>query len=108
MDVKNSPQKYALTTGVNADVSKISESINFLKTGKVDYEFRTTIVDGHHDEESMAAIAEWISEAKRYFLQNFVDSGMLIGNAQGVPEEKMRKFLDIVQKRVPTAEIRGL
>lgn len=108
MDVKNSPQKYALTTGVNADVSKISESINFLKTGKVDYEFRTTIVDGHHDEESMEAIAEWISGAKRYFLQNFVDSGMLIGNAQGVPEEKMRKFLDIVQKRVPTAEIRGL
>lgn len=108
MDIKNSPEKYALTAGVNADISKIKESVSFLKEGKTDYEFRTTVVDGHHDEKSMEDIGTWLSGAKRYFLQNFVDSGNLIGNARGVGEDKMREFLSIVQRFVPSAELRGL
>ena len=108
MDVKNSPEKYSLTAGTEVDVKKIDESIGFLKSGKTDYEFRTTVVKGYHDEKSVEDTAKWVAGAKRYFLQNFVDSGNLIGNAEGVGEDKMRIFLSIAQKYVPSAQIRGL
>ena len=74
----NQIEKYALTAGVNIDISKIEESVAFLMEGKVDYEFRTTVVSELHEIEDILKISEWIKGAKRYFLQNFVDSGNLI------------------------------
>ena len=43
MDVKNSPARYALTAGVPAaELSGVFTSMDFLLSGTVDYEFRTT------------------------------------------------------------------
>ena len=74
MDIKNSPDKYAETIGLPSfDLSKIKKSVSFLLSGKVPYEFRTTVVKQFHDEDSMRKIASWIDGAERYFLQSFVD-----------------------------------
>ena len=54
MDVKNSKEKYGETVGIpNFDVSKIEESIKFLMSGKVDFEFRTTVVKEFHTVEDI-------------------------------------------------------
>ena len=108
MDIKNAPKLYAFTTGCDVNVDAIRESVDYLKSGAVPYEFRTTIVKGHHEEASMREIGEWIRGTEKYFLQNFVDSGHLIGEAEGLTEEEMRRMLSIVREYVPTAEIRGL
>ena len=108
MDVKNAFGSYAFTSGVNVSEERIGESLNFLLEGKVDYEFRTTVVKGHHDEAAMRKIGETIRGAKRYYLQNFTDSGNLLGTAEGVNEETMKKFLSIVREYVPSAELRGI
>lgn len=71
MDVKAPKDKYPQVVGVEVDIDKIEKSINILKEGKVDYEFRTTIVPELHTKEDILKIAEWIKPAKRYFLQNF-------------------------------------
>lgn len=79
MDVKNSREKYARTIGVNnPPLDEIDESIKFLISGEVDYEFRTTVTAGLHTSTDIEKIAEWIKGAKKYFLQNFVDSGDLV------------------------------
>ena len=79
VDIKNSPAKYALTAGVeNFDLSPVQESVEFLLSSSVDYEFRTTVVKEFHDENDFLAIAKWLQGAKQYFLQQFVDSGNLI------------------------------
>jgi pyruvate formate lyase activating enzyme len=45
MDIKNSKSKYPLTTGMqNIKLDKICDSVSFLLTSQVEYEFRTTIV----------------------------------------------------------------
>ena len=50
----------------------IAESVKFLKTGKVDFEFRTTVVNTVHKKEDFLEIAEWIGgENVKYYLQNF-------------------------------------
>lgn len=110
MDIKNSPEKYALTCGVDkVDLDKIYESINTLKTGQIEYEFRTTVVDELHSEEDFYKIGEMIKGAKRYFLQRFTDRDSVpYGNLTPPSFEKMHKFADISRKFVPKTELRGV
>jgi len=71
MDIKAPKEKYEKATGVKSDIKKIQKSIDILKEGKVDYEFRSTIVPSLHKKEDVIEMAKWIRGAKRYFLQNF-------------------------------------
>lgn len=49
MDIKNAPSRYGETAGVKKiDVMRINESVEFLKSGVVDYEFRTTLCKELH------------------------------------------------------------
>ena len=110
VDIKNSPEKYAETVGLKSfDMSSINETVNFLMTGSVDYEFRTTVTKQFHTEKSMEEAARFIRGAKRYFLQNFVDSGNLIGSGiTGQSKEEMEKLLSVVKKYVPDSCLRGI
>lgn len=110
MDIKNCKEKYAETIGLKSyDLSKIEESVEFLKSGTVDYEFRTTIVNEFHTVEDIRKAAEWIKGAKRYFLQNFVDSGNLIdGSVTGVGKQTMLDMQKAAADFVPQTEIRGI
>ena len=49
----------------------IKKSINFLLEGKVDYEFRTTLIKEFHKKEDIIEICKKIKKAKVYYLQNY-------------------------------------
>lgn len=110
MDVKNSPEKYALTCGLDfVNLDKINRSIRLLKDGDTDYEFRTTVVNELHEEEDFYKIGEMISGAKRYFLQRFTDRDSVpYGNLTPPSFDKMHKFAEISRKFVPNTELRGV
>lgn len=110
MDIKNSPEKYAETIGIkDFDISPVKASVEFLLSGSVDFEFRTTVVAEYHTVEDIAAITQWIKGAKKYFLQNFVDSGDLIcSNLSAVSKEKLKEMQKVAQIVVPNTEIRGI
>ena len=108
MDVKNSLSKYVETVGRSVDVDEIAKSIKLLLSDKVDYEFRTTVVKNLHTEESIKELALMIKGAKRYFLQNFVDSGNLVGYAEGLSEKEMRTLLNLAKEYVPNTALRGI
>ena len=103
MDIKNCKEKYALTAGNEAlNIGDIEKSVDFLLRGTVDYEFRTTVEDSLHTVEDIEKIADWIKGAKRYFLQNFTDSGDIIAEKMNsVEKEKINAMLK-------TALIKGL
>lgn len=103
MDIKNCKEKYAITAGNEAlNIRDIEKSVDFLLRGTVDYEFRTTVEDSLHTVEDIEKIADWIKGAKRYFLQNFTDSGDIIGKKMNsVGKEKINAMLK-------TALIKGL
>ena len=76
MDIKNSPERYGETAGrPGLDLAPFRESVSFLLSGAVDYEFRTTVVRELHDGDSFRAIGPWLSGARRYYLQSFVTEG---------------------------------
>ena len=75
----------------------------------VDYEFRTTVTGNYHDEQNIEDMAKWLVGAKRYYLQKFVNSGDLIdGSTVGCGEDTMKRYLEIVRKYVPSAQLRGI
>lgn len=87
MDIKNAPSKYPPTVGCpGVRLDSIQESVRFLLSGAVDYEFRTTMVKEFHTEEDFRSIGRWIAGARRYFLQGFVDSGHLVGFRESAHE----------------------
>ena len=110
MDVKNSKEKYVQTADVsNLEMENIQKSIDFLLGGKVDFEFRTTVVKEFHTVEDIEEIAKWIKGAPRYFLQNFVDSGDLIcGNLTPVSSDVLCKMQQKSTQYVSKTEIRGI
>ena len=110
MDVKNSPEKYALTCGLDyVDLNRIKQSINLLMNGTVEYEFRTTVVNEFHEEDDFIKIGEMIKGAKRYFLQRFTDRDSVpYGNLTPPSFDKMHKFAEICRKFVPNTELRGV
>lgn len=110
MDIKNSKEKYPLTVGLPGyDIDKIEESVEFLMSDAVDYEFRTTVVREFHTAEDIVEITKWIAGAKRYFLQGFVDSGNLIGSGMSAlrPQE-MVEICTKAQDLVPNTVLRGV
>ena len=110
MDIKNCPEKYAMTIGLeNYDLTEIEKSKDFLLKGKVDYEFRTTIVKQFHEPEDLKKIGEWIKGAKHYYLQNFEDHGTCIRQGLGeVDPDTLEKMKQIVSPYVEHIEIRGI
>lgn len=110
VDIKNSIPKYPETVGVpDFDVTPILETVAYLKTNPVAYEFRTTIVKEFHAEEDIRNIADWIAGPEPYFLQNFTDSGHLIGsNLHEVGKEQLEQFCRIAKEKVPLTKIRGV
>lgn len=107
MDIKNTPEKYDITAGAKTDISKIQESIDFLLSGNVDYEFRTTVTNELHTPQDIEIISKWISCAKRYFIQNFVDSGNILGsNMTPVDSQTLDEMALYAQRNLENVKIR--
>jgi len=63
---------YERIMGERIKVEDIEKSVEFLKKGLVDFEFRTTCVPGVHKKEDFLEIAKWIGGPNvKYYLQNF-------------------------------------
>ena len=109
MDVKNSPEKYAQTVGLDSvDLAGVRESVELLKRGNVDYEFRTTVVDELHEEKDFEAIGAWLKGARRYFLQPFVDRDSVpFGNLHAPSREKLERCAEIARRFVTEICLRG-
>lgn len=109
MDIKNSLSKYPETAGnEKLDLAQIEKSIDLLMEEGVDYEFRTTVSEELHKEEDIEAIARRIKGAKRYFLQNFTDSGDIIkGHFTPVEGQKMEKMRNLATPYIAEVVIRN-
>lgn len=110
MDIKNSQEHYGKTIGIeDYDIRDVHRSVKYLMSGKVPYEFRTTVVREFHQRSDFASIGRWIRGAREYYLQQFVDSGDLIRpGLHGYNKEIMEQALEVVKKDVESAKLRGL
>ena len=109
MDIKNCPERYAETCGGIEILPQVQESLAILKENNVEYELRTTLCRPFHDESALEAIGKWLTGTQNYYLQNFVDSGDLIGSeVSGFTKEEMEALRNSVLPHIPTTRIRGI
>jgi len=109
MDIKNSPEKYPLTTGLKSvDMDKINESMRLIKESETDGEFRTTLIEEFHTADDMREIADWVCGAKRYYIQNYKDSeGCIEHGYHPVPKSRAEEYLLMFKDKVRITGLRG-
>lgn len=103
LDFKHCFKRYYQAVGIsNFDTLPVEESVHFLLEGSVPYEFRTTLVSGMHDKESLYDMASYLSQAQAWYLQSFVDSPQVLCG-QG----KLRPFSknDLIELHKDLADI---
>jgi pyruvate formate lyase activating enzyme len=108
MDVKTSPKKY---TRLGAkDTAALMHTVEILNTGKVPYEFRTTLVPELATAEDVTCIGEIVKGAQTLALQQFIPDDTLDKKFESIrpyaPEiikgfaETMRKYAKNVVLRI--------
>ncbi len=109
MDIKNNiDDYYPIIGGVKIDTLKIKESINILKLGLLDYEFRTTLVKEYHKEENIKQLAEELNGARRLYLQKYVDSdGCITRGLNEISVQTAEHYKDILSKTIKDVKLRG-
>lgn len=110
MDIKNSPEKYSETAGVeNVNLEAVCETVEFLKSGKTDYEFRTTVTRELHKKEDFLKIRKWLSGSRRYFLQAYQESEQVIRPIySSYSREQLENFRQLLLEEIEQVELRGV
>ena len=107
LDVKTSLEKYTLLGG--EDLDNYLRSIEILKQGNVDYEFRTTVVPGFVDEEDIPKMGELTKGAKRFVFQQFIPGDTLektFNNVKAYSPNVIAQFADVMKKYVKDITLR--
>ncbi len=110
MDIKNCKEKYPLTVGkADFDIAKIEASVQLLMSGKIPYEFRTTVVRELHTIDDMKKIGEWIAGAEKYFLQDYRDSEKIISPGfSSRSKEDLLQMQALLRNYVSDTQLRGV
>ena len=109
MDIKNCREKYEVTSGAPALTEKALESISYIMSCGVPYEFRTTVVKELHTPEDILNIAQSIEGAERYFLQMFEDSDEVIESGFSAHDQAtILEMLELIKPHVKECGIRGM
>ena len=116
MDIKNSREEYPKTAGIGENLlPQIEESIRYLLSGKVDYEFRTTVVKELHSGASIEAMGRWVcsllegARPKSWYLQSYVDrESVLVGGLSAPDKEDMERYCKNLGLYTETISLRGV
>ena len=110
MDIKGPVDRYKRWCGVNVDRKKIEESVQFILEGNVDYEFRMTVVPFLHREDDIYEVADYIRDAKKFFIQEFKPNNTLnpaFSDIKPFSPEKMQKIRQNVSNELSRSKTAG-
>jgi pyruvate formate lyase activating enzyme len=114
MDVK-APldfDSYSKSAGITdrRTFEKVRDSIDLLMEGRVDYEFRMTVVPALHRASDLQRVAEQIRGARRFVLQNYVPRDTLdpaFLNETPYDAERLEEFKKMMAPMFDECLIRG-
>jgi pyruvate formate lyase activating enzyme len=107
VDIKTSLEKYTLLGGEGTD--SFLRSIELLKEGRVDYEFRNTVVPGLVNEEDIPKLGEMVKFAKRFVFQEFVPGETLdeqFNKVKPYSPEVIARFAEVMKNYVDEVTLR--
>lgn len=120
MDVKAPFSEYGNACGISlggqneAITKQVMESVRQLKWfmlfGMVDGEFRTTLVKGIHHLDTMSELIPVLDGAKKYYLQQYVASGLVLepSGLSAFTKEEMEACADLFRPYIEEVSVRGI
>lgn len=110
VDIKACPDNYPALCGlVHPELDAVKETVEFLKNGILDYEFRTTVIRELHSEKDFIEIGQWLTGAKAYYLQAYRDSEeVLQPGFSSYTRKELEHFREILKRTIPLVELRGI
>lgn len=110
MDIKSSPKNYGKAVGLESpDLTPIFDSVQYLMSSGLEYEFRTTVVRELHSMEDFEAVGEWLKGCRAYYLQAYKDSENVIQRGfSSCSKEELERFREVLKKTIPLVELRGI
>ena len=109
MDIKAPIDKYEKIVRTNVNIENVKNSIEFLKTNVVDYEFRTTVVKSQLSFEDFEQIADLICDAPKYYLQKFQATKILdetLMNETSYTDEEFAPIVEMLKQKIAHVEVR--
>lgn len=110
MDIKTAPQYYSKLVCREVNITALDKSITLIKNSAVPYEFRSTIIPGHHSAEIMHQIGNWIQGARNYYLQQFQNRLTLDPKFQKkipLPQKCLEEYARIMKQYLSNVVIRN-
>jgi len=117
LDVKGPREKYGKMVGIENRVfakmlvKNIERSVEILKEGKIDYEFRTTVVPTLLEKADILEIGKWLSSLSpgqklpKYYLQNFRPEKTLDPSLEKIKPYPQEFLLEIQKAISPFFEL---
>lgn len=109
MDVKGSAEIYADICGLKQiNMIKIKESVSIIMESKINYEFRTTLIEEFHTPEVMKNLLSMIKGSEKYALQKYKDSpGCIQHGFHPIPKDTALLYKQLAEKTVKQVIMRG-
>ena len=116
MDVKNCPDRYGQTIGLDtAPLDALQQSLRLLLGGQIPFELRTTVVTPLHDLQAMEEMGRWLYQLSggqkipRLYLQPFQDRETVLFSGMAAPtNQHLAQWADTLRPFVHDIQIRGL
>ena len=103
--------RYSKAAGLELDIKKIRQSIEFIINSKIAHEFRTTIVPTIHTKEDIIEIAKHLGSKEKYALQQFNPANtwdIKLRDVKPLSQEDFMEIANACQNHVGELIIRGL
>lgn len=107
LDVKTSLEKYGRLGA--KDTTGFLRTVEILKNGKVEYEFRNTVVPDFVDKEDILKMGEIVKGGKRFAFQQFIAGDTLdktFDNVKPYDAEVISNFAEIMKQCVDEVVLR--
>lgn len=115
MDVKNAPEQYSHTCGLDKpDLTSVEDSLQLLLSGTMPYELRTTVCSQLHTAQSLQSMGEWLAALARgrtipaLYIQPYVDRESVLQRGLSAPDENtLHEFVTILRPFIQHVALRG-
>ncbi len=109
MDIKGPLEMYDKIAEVGVDKQSIRKSVELIKSGMKEYEFRITLVPGIFKEEHIKTIGGWLGRVRTFYIQGFGNEKNLdprFKDVQPFRKDELEKFLEMFKEYFSCCKLR--
>ena len=109
LDIKNAPDEYAKSCGVDdIDLDSIDHSLRLLKQNRIENEVSITLIEEFHNKKNIQKLAKWLKGIQRLVLIPYKNCPTSMSQSLHAPnKEDALKYKQMLEKNIQNVTIKG-